>query len=374
MLIFISVVLAVWTGLNAYVFHRLGGVPWVRAHVPAWVRWGTAAALLVSMPGSRWLWYAAPALSGWLEILWTEWLGVLFLLFVVFLAVDVLTAGGLLFRKRTALLRTTALVVALGLSGFAVVQGLRPPVVRQYEVELPGLPRARDGVRIAFVSDLHLGIQSGAGWLSRLSAQLGALKPDLIAIGGDLVDHNVDRVRPLAGELRALCAQAPLGAWAVLGNHEYYSGAEESAALLSSAGIRVLRDESVEVLPGLRLAGVDDIHVMPRVHHASEYISQALGAARKGREGVVFLSHTPQSMDDAAAAGAGLMLSGHTHNGQIWPFNLLVKTRFPEITGRYEHPPMTLIVSRGTGTWGPRMRLWRRGEILLITLRAAGGS
>ena len=84
----------------------------------------------------------------------------------------------------------------------------------------------------------------------------------------------------------------------------------------------------------------------------------------------MFLSHTPVGANVAAEAGAGLMLCGHTHGGQIWPFNFLVKLRYPELVGRFNHDPMTLIISRGAGTWGPRMRLWQRGEILLITLRA----
>ena len=86
----------------------------------------------------------------------------------------------------------------------------------------------------------------------------------------------------------------------------------------------------------------------------------------------VFLSHTPWETEKAAGAGAGLMLSGHTHGGQIWPFSYMVRLRYPLLGGRYDVNGMTVIVCRGTGTWGPRMRLWRPGEILRITLRSPG--
>ena len=139
--------------------------------------------------------------------------------------------------------------------------------------------------------------------------------------------------------------RAPLGVWAVTGNHEYYAGLERSVGLLEAAGYTVLRDRAAEIAPGLVLAGVDD-----------------LGARRQ-------FGRTDQA-DKAAAGGAGLMLSGHTHNGQIWPFNYLVRLSNPLVGGRYEIGGMPVIVGRGTGTWGPRMRLWRPSEIVRITLRA----
>jgi predicted MPP superfamily phosphohydrolase len=169
-------------------------------------------------------------------------------------------------------------------------------------------------------------------------------------------------------ELREL--HAPLGVWAVLGNHDSFESAAESSLILRDAGFRVLHDESELVVSGLRVAGVDDLGLRARFGAVDLAIGSALKSVQIGREGCVFLSHTPVGMVAAAEAGAGLMLCGHTHGGQIWPFNYLVKSRFPELVGRHIFAPMTLIISRGAGTWGPRMRLWKRGEIVLITLRA----
>jgi predicted MPP superfamily phosphohydrolase len=259
-------------------------------------------------------------------------------------------------------------VLALVLSAIALVQGTRPPVVNEQVVTLPGLPHERDGLRIVFISDLHLGSQIGQTWVHALTAQISALKPDLIAIGGDLVDHDAERVRPMIPELRGL--SAPLGVWAVLGNHDSFGGAAEASRIMQGAGFRVLHDESDLAVPGLRIAGVDDLGLRVRSAPVESTVRSALRLVRPGAEACVFLSHTPLGAKVAAEAGAGLMLSGHTHGGQIWPFSYLVRLRFPELVGRYNVAAMTQIISRGSGTWGPRMRLWRPGEILLITLRA----
>jgi predicted MPP superfamily phosphohydrolase len=115
------------------------------------------------------------------------------------------------------------------------------------------------------------------------------------------------------------------------------------------------------------LAGVDDLTSSRRSGGAVDHVSKALADRPPGA--TVLLSHTPWQYEEAARAGVGLMLSGHTHGGQIWPFGYLVRLFYPLLAGRYEVADMPVIVSRGTGTWGPRMRLWHRGEILRVTLR-----
>ena len=153
------------------------------------------------------------------------------------------------------------------------------------------------------------------------------------------------------------------------GNHEYYAGLDRSVALFEAAGYRVLRDSAAEVIPGFVLAGVDDLGARRRFGGRND---QAIGRALADRPpgAVVLLSHSPLQPEKAAALGVGLMLSGHTHSGQVWPFNYLVRLSNPLVGGRYEIGGMTVIVGRGTGTWGPRMRLWQPSEILRITFRA----
>jgi len=369
MSLFIFIALFVWAGLNGYVFWRLSSLPIIAGCVPSGVIWGLAAACWLSLPASRWLFkFGLQSASTGLELFAMTWIGVLFLLFVCFLAIDCFTLGGFLWSARLPQLRAAGTGLALLLAAIAAYQGTRSPVINEQEVTLPGLPKERDGLRIVFVSDLHLGSQIGATWLNSLVWQISALHPDLIAIGGDLVDHDTFKVQGMIPELRTL--RAPLGVWAVLGNHDFFGGADESTRIMEAAGFHVLHDESAEAIPGLRIAGVDDLGVRGRDWPMDPAIRRALQLVRSGQEGCVFLSHTPVEMDVAAKAGAGLMLCGHTHGGQIWPFNFLVKLRYPELVGRFNHAPMTLIVSRGAGTWGPRMRLWQPGEILLVTLRA----
>jgi hypothetical protein len=259
-----------------------------------------------------------------------------------------------------------AVAAALVLSLIALVQGLRPPVVRDHEVRLSRLPRERDGLTLVAISDMHLGTLLGERWMSRLIDRVDELHPDMVFVVGDLVDGNVDHVEALVSTLKKL--QAPLGVWSVTGNHEYYAGLDRSIALLEAAGYRVLRDRWVQVAPGLIVAGVDDLTARRQFGSNDRPLEKALANLPTGT--VLFLSHSPWQTDRAAAAGVELMLSGHTHHGQIWPFNYLVRLRYPFIGGRYAVGGMTLLVSRGTGTWGPRMRLWGPGEILRIRLRS----
>jgi hypothetical protein len=193
------------------------------------------------------------------------------------------------------------------------------------------------------------------------------MKPDIIVIAGDLVDGNVGRVEPLRELLKEF--HPPLGVWAATGNHDYYAGIDRSVRLLEGAGFHVLRDTHEQVVPGIVMAGVDDLTVRQGSESAKHAIDKAL--AKRPAGATILISHSPLQAEKAAASGAGLMLSGHTHNGQLWPFNYLVRMRYPLLAGRYQVAGMAVIVCRGTGTWGPRMRLWQPSEMVRITLRRA---
>jgi predicted MPP superfamily phosphohydrolase len=365
--VFITIVLAVWAGMHGFVFWRLASVPWLGGLLSRRALLWTAVGCGASYPLARSLnsWKLA-AVGEPLEFLASTWVGLLFLLFALLVIVDLFTLGGVLVPRFVPALRGAAALVALILAGIGFVQGMRPPVVVDYEVRLPGLPKERDGLVMVAVSDLHLGTMIGEKWMARLIGRVDALKPDLVVIVGDLVDGEVGRLEPLLPVLKTL--RAPLGVWAVTGNHEYYAGLERSVHLLENAGYTVLRDRAAEIVPGLVVAGVDDLTARRQYGRADRAVEKTLAGRPPG--GAVLLSHSPLQADAAAAAGAGLMLSGHTHGGQIWPFGYLVRLTYPLLGGRYEVGGMTAIVCRGTGTWGPRMRLWRPGEILRITLRA----
>lgn len=243
-------------------------------------------------------------------------------------------------------------------------------MIRDHEIALPGLPPELDGTVLVQLSDIHLNGLISRSWLEKLVFSVNNLRPDLIVVVGDVVDGEAEQLRTLAaifGKLRA-----PLGIWAVTGNHEYYAGIERCVQFLKDAGCTVLRDASAQAAPGLVLAGVDDLGARQQYNiSTAQAVADALGSRPPGA--TIYLCHTPIQAKTAAAAGAGLMLCGHTHNGQIWPFTYLVKLRYPLIGGRYEIRDMPLIVCRGTGTWGPRMRLWLSGEVIRVKLGEARG-
>jgi len=370
MALFLVVVLGIWAFLHAYVFWRLGTVPVIATSLgPRWLA-AIGVALWLSFPASRWLGTRLPGSFGWtLDFAATTWVGVLFLLFSALVAVDGVTAGGWLFPRIAPSLRGWAAIAAGGLSLVALFQGLRAPVVHDYEVTMAGLPRERDGLTVVAASDLHLGGVIGENWLAARIAQIEALHPDLVVLVGDVVDQNPAPVEAMLPTLQRL--RAPLGVWAVTGNHEHYAGAARCVALFEAAGFQVLRDRATVVVPGLVLAGVDDLSARPSAGRDFSPLTKALAGRPAGA--TILLSHSPVQVEIAAKAGAGLMLSGHTHNGQIWPFTYLVGLRYSYLADRHIIDGMSLIVSRGAGTWGPRMRLWSPGEILRIRLRAPAG-
>src|SRR5581483_1807514 len=191
-------------------------------------------------------------------------------------------------------------------------------------------------------------------------------KPDLLLLVGDIFEGEKETQAGWLPVLRKF--HAPHGVYFVSGNHEFYAGPEPILQLMREAGFHVLRDEHIEVFPGLVIAGVDDPAFRKNGRRDQPLaVDQALRDRPSGA--TIFLSHTPVLAAKAAQWNANLMFSGHTHEGQIWPFNYLVAMAFPLLRGRYDVSGMTAIVGRGTGTWGPRMRLWKRSELLCVVLR-----
>jgi hypothetical protein len=349
-----------------YLFWRTSTVPFFSHHVSkrslsisALFLWGLFIAGITY--GHR----HSGTLAASLEFLGLTWMGTLFLLTVALLAVELISGFGFLLPCLAPPLRGFALFIGVSLSIFALVQGLRAPVIQEYEVTLNDLPRELDGTVVVAVSDLHLGQQLREEWLTALLSQVKDLKPDLVVMLGDIFEGHGHPPQGLLEIMREF--KAPLGIWGVAGNHEFYGG-PETIQVMEESGIEMLRNTWTQVRPGLILAGVEEPSISRRPEDGAGRIDRTLTGHPRG--GVILLSHKPWREEEAAKSGVDLMLSGHTHGGQIWPFNYLVKQFFPRLAGRYEVQGMTLLVSRGTGTWGPRMRLWRPGEILKITLRA----
>lgn len=352
------------TFVLAYAAWRASSVPWLGGRMGRRPFWSAVAAFWIVMVSGRLLGHDAsfPGAS-LLEFAGMTLLGVLFLCFLPLLATDLATGFGAWGRGWLPRLRGGSLLAGLALAAFASIQAFREPEIVDYEVVLPGLPPARDGLVIVALSDLHLGALAGPGWLEARMDQVRSLRPDLVLFLGDLFEG---RDHPDARSVRTLRSlRAPLGVWGVEGNHEHYGLA---GSPMDGTGIHVLRNGMSVPVPGLVLAG--------RAESGRRITGDAGKAWNPPRDrppgALILLSHVPGQAREAARAGAALMLSGHTHGGQIWPFGCLVARAYPVLDGETRIGAMTLIVNRGAGTWGPRMRLWRRGEISRIRLRSAG--
>ena len=255
-------------------------------------------------------------------------------------------------------------VSAVGLFG-ATAGALQ---VKKVRVTLRKLPAALEGYRIVQISDVHVGPTLGRDFVEEMVRKVNALEPDLIAITGDLVDGTVGQLKEQTEPLRDLRARD--GAFFVTGNHEYYTGdVDEWLAWLSAAGIRPLRNERVLIREGFELAGTDDRTARGLGH--GEDIPKAL-QGRDPDKPLVLMAHQPKSFFQAAQLGVDLQLSGHTHGGQIYPFTYLVALFQPYVAGLYQKGNSQIYVSRGTGTWGPPMRLGAPAEITEIKLSQVG--
>jgi predicted MPP superfamily phosphohydrolase len=316
-------------------------------------------------------------IARWLSWPTTIWMGAFFWLLLLLFATDAVlwAAGGAAHAETGAPVENTAAwraAIVLGITAAAVAVGLRGglagPVLRREVYAIERWPRALDGFRIVQISDIHIGPLLGREFAAHLAQRVNALDPDLVAVTGDLVDGSAqrlaDEVAPF-GELRARC-----GVFFVTGNHDHYSGAASWVEAVRGLGMRVLRNERVEIGEqgaSFDLAGVDDHHA----HFTAdgrEDLAQAL-AGRDPERAAVLLAHDPSTFARARAEAIDLQLSGHTHGGQIWPFAWFVRLATPYVAGRYRDGRAQLYVSRGTGFWGPPLRLFSPAEITEITVR-----
>jgi uncharacterized protein len=362
---FFLVALAIWTAMNVYVLWRVGSVPALARHVPRWALVAGGVFLASSYLLARILEalnYTRIGVA--FEWIGAEWMGALVIALGCFFIADLITGFGFLMRARVPAIRTAALAISIALTFAAVVNALRPPVVRDHEVRVANLPPDREGAVVVVISDLHLGTLTTDKWFANVIDQVEALHPDLVLIAGDLTEGDA----PPESEMPQLLARlhAPLGVWAVPGNHERHQGGSD--AVLQKAGIHVLRDQSAEVAPGLFVAGVD---TAGHTRVPGRGLVERAIAGISSEKATILLSHYPEQVEKAARGGVDLMIAGHTHAGQIWPFNYFVRMVYRYMGGRYDVDGMPLIVCRGTGTWGPRMRLFYPSEILRIVLRRA---
>lgn len=366
MLTFLSVAFLVYGSLHVYALGKVwDAFPHSAALGAVLGVWGvfmTFAPLVIWLIGKQG-WHGAVAPVSWVAY---SWMGFLFLFCCIALAFDLVHLLAWLAGFRWPLAGMMSLagmgVPALALAAYGAVEA-RQIGMEKLRIVTPKLAAGR--VTIAQVSDLHLGPMLGDAFLDRVVEILRQARPDIIVATGDVIDGQGDNFAELARHFLAL---KPVGgAYAIIGNHEYFAGLDTSVRFLRDAGFAVLRGEFVAT-EGIILAGVDD----PSAGHLTRAMDadarQALAAAIKGKY-VILLKHQPVVSGDVPF---DLQLSGHGHGGQIFPFGFFTRLAYGVRAGLYRYADGRLLyVNRGAGTWGPPMRLLAPPEITLITIEGA---
>ncbi len=301
------------------------------------------------------------------------WMAVLFLFFCGSLALDivnlVLRVPGWLGASSVPLIPprfSFALSLAVSslvcIYGYFDAQNIR---TERLVIETDRLPAGTDHLTIAQISDVHLGLIMRCDRLVGILEKVRAAKPDVFISTGDLVDAQINHLSGLRELLQDISAR--YGKFAITGNHEYYAGIETAVEFTKRAGFTMLRGEAKDIGP-IFIAGADD-RTAVQVHETRPVSDrEALAGTDRSKKFVLFLKHQPHPDPDAIGM-YDLMLSGHTHKGQIWPFYYFARRAHPLIAGKYDVGKGSIVyTSRGTGTWGPPIRFLSHPEVTVIEL------
>jgi uncharacterized protein len=294
------------------------------------------------MPGS------AKPLAWWADI----WFGIVFIA-LTFWFLQLIPAW--IWRSHARAFDAAALAVTALAAVIAIVHGVMMPRVKPIALTFPGVPP----MTVVQLSDVHLNRWTPEHRLEGYVAAVMAARPDLILITGDLVDDRDSSLEVFIPSLQKL--KAPLGVYAIPGNHEFYTGIPRVTDLLNKAGIRFMRNEWLDLPNGWVLAGIDDPAAreigQPGIAPAEFFKTLPSGKP------ILLMNHRPLEWAQARAAGVKLQLSGHLHAGQIPPMDAIVFLGFRYPYGLYLKDGDALYTTSGTGYWGPPMRLFVRAEI-----------
>jgi hypothetical protein len=373
---FLAVFLTLYGLLHAYFFRKLTHAwavpPLGKITLGLILLLLVLAPVLVNLTGNA----AMPRVSKWIARIGYLWMGGIFLFFSIHLVLD--AADGLIHLVSKFLSpglatirptgRTGFLATCIAATGILIYGGMEAGRIRTETVIIrteklpPGVAR----LRVVQISDLHFGVTNGEELAAKIADVVAGLRPDLLVSTGDLIDRGLHEPERVSRILRGM--NAPYGKYAVTGNHEFYAGLQGALAFTRSAGFTVLRNQAVHLEDMLTLVGVDDPSALMHGHIPVRREADLLKGILPGRL-TLLLKHQPR-VDEKSLGHFDLQLSGHTHNGQIFPFTFVIMLAFPYHQGLYPLPGNgRLYVSRGSGTWGPPIRFLSPPEVTLIEFR-----
>lgn len=305
----------------------------------------------------------------WVWLAWCFWLA------TVFAVMDLWNLAMKLLKCPWGIPPFLEGVIGVGFILLASVWGLvEASCIRCKEVEIqsPKIPQTADGYRIALVTDIHVSPCLRRSVAEKAANLVKEAKPDLVLNAGDFLDGAGEREKSMAKLFKGNGAKESLS---IIGNHEVYFGVAKSEELHELGGFRVLREKGTEIDDWLYVYGVDDDaisgrhSVSPKKEGKSSYESSEI-AEKCAKRFSILLKHRPEP-DGTARNQFDLMMAGHSHGGQLFPFTLLVKSKYPLGTGLYQYPEgLKMYTSPGTGTWGPPFRVFARPEVTVFILKS----
>ena len=375
MIIFFSIALTIYSLINIYIFFKgYNAIPGLQHYRLLYSLTFfllavifIAAKILESKHSS--------VISDVLNILGGFWLAFMVYGFLFFLISDILLLilriPGIISGENILLFRKWSLIITVVFSSLLIIGGFINaiiPVIKEYDITINKPAGAIKTFRIAAVSDIHLGSIIRKRSIKKLSGMLKGMNPDIVLLLGDIVDGEIGPV--LRGDLLQYFTWPKCndGLFAITGNHEFIGGANRTIPYIESKGIRVLKDEMVTLEGGIQLIGRIDRDSYRFYGKERLSLNKLMNQADTTKP-VILLDHQPFHLNEPAKYGVDLQLSGHTHNGQLWPLNFVTSKIYELSYGYLKKGNTQFIVSSGYGLWGPRVRSGSRSEVLLVNIK-----
>lgn len=371
--IFLIIIITVHLASNYYIFihgwHALPEESTIRYYYL-----GVYIFLVLSFIGARLLDNLVPnIISDFLGWVGSIWMGAMLYFFIIILLLDIIRVINHFFSiypvwvtnnydstKIYLLISSICVVAVILIYGFI---NARFPATREISIKIEKKSDKLKSVHVAFATDIHLGNMLGRHFFENIVDKLNSLNPDIIILGGDIFDEKLHRV--ISDGMGDLFEKlhAPMGVYAVTGNHEYFGGVEEAVNFMRQHGIKVLRDTSILIDSSFYLIGREDKQRNMMTDNRRKSLSELLKTCDSNKP-IIVLDHQPGSIKESVSNNIDIQLSGHTHNGQLWPISLITSLVYEISSGYGRFDNTQIYVSNGVGTWGPPFRIGHRPEIV----------